>query len=272
MRRVFLFLIMITLVSSSAFCVLTDITINAYKVDRSEGKTAYVFPTVKDPNSNDMSVVQSSMIDISARGASGDGIVSFSWVLYGNVFKSVSLSFDVSPLTYIDDEDESHYIPFSMTFVCGDTMVSHFTVPYNSNSPVESSSFTVRDNNTTYKYKYSDYITKMATNGGAGSAVASLANARATLSWEVNPGAGTHTGSQSFEVVYNLSSKSKVSVGNNEISANQYPSICNQWNRSGTAYIKLNIDANAEFRVNNTSYTAASGIYRSTIIVTCTGV
>lgn len=272
MRRVFLFLIMITLVSSSAFCVLTDITINAYKVDRSEGNAAYIFPTVKDPNSNDMSVVQSSAVDISARGASGDGIVAFSWVLYGNVFKSVSLSFEVSPMTYTDDEDNSHYIPFSMTFVCGDTMVSHFTVPYNSNSPVESPSFTIRDNNTTYKFKYSDYITKMATNGGAGSAVASLANARTTLSWEVNPGAGTHTGTQSFDVTYNLSSKSKVLVGDSQISSSQYPSVCNQWNRSGTAYIKLNIDANAEYNVNNTIYTATSGIYRSTIIVTCTGV
>lgn len=272
MRRVFLFLIMITLVSSSAFCVLTDITINAYKVDRSEGNAAYIFPTVKDPNSNDMSVVQSSAVDISARGASGDGIVAFSWVLYGNVFKTVSLSFEVSPMTYTDDEDNSHYIPFSMTFVCGDTMVSHFTVPYNSNSPVESPSFTIRDNNTTYKFKYSDYITKMAINDGAGSAVESLANAKATLSWTVNPLTGTHTDNQSFNVTYNMGNKSVVSVGNTIINnQNQYPSVCNQWNRSGTAYIKMNIDADADFEVNNETYTAVSGIYRSTVTVTCMG-
>ena len=273
MRKIYLFLILIALVSSSAFCITTDITINAYKVDRSEGHAAYFYAKVLDPNSNDMTVVQSSNVDISARGASGDGIVAFTWILYGDIYKAVSVSIDVGPMTYIDGEDVSHYIPFSMTFECGNTMISHFTVPYNSASPIESASFTTRENNKTYKFKYSDYITKMATNGGAGSAVASLANAKATLTWTVNPSTGQHTSNQSFDVTYNMSSKSVVSVNNNVINnANQYPSMCNQWNRSGTAYIKLDIDANAEFRVNNTTYTATSGIYRSTVTVTCTGV
>lgn len=272
MKRVYFLLTILAIVSRFAFCVTTDVSINAFKVDRTEGFSSYVYPAIHDPNDIDMSIVQSSQVDISARGASGDGIVAFSWVLYGNVFGAASVSFNIGPMTYVDEDDIVHYIPFSMTFVCGETMISHFSVPYNSNSPIESNSFTIRENNKTYKFKYSDIVTSISTNGGASSVPASLAAARTTLSWDVNPGAGTHTANQSFTVNYNMSSRSIVSVGDSVLSnQSQYPTVCNQWNRSGTAYIKMNIDANAEFSVNNTRYTASSGIYRSMITVTCTG-
>ena len=71
-----------------------------------------------------------------------------------------------------------------------------------------------------------------------------------------------------------MSSKSIVSIDNNVISSgnSSYPSLCNQWNRSGTAYVKLDINANAEFNVGGTIYTATTGVYRSTITVSFTGV
>ena len=274
MKKSSVLFLLVFLLPTCIFCITKEVQVQAYKVDIGEVVNPYIFSTIWDPSENDLSVSGSSQVEIAARGASGDGIVAFTWVLYGNLFGNASVSFDISPMTFTDDEEEVHYLPFTMTFVCGNTMISHFTVPYNSASPISNSSFVLRQNNNTYTYQYSDYISSMTATGTANTVPATLSAAKKTLSWTVNPGAETHTGSQSVGITYNLGTKSVVSIGNNVINSgnNNYPSLCNQWNRSGTAYIKVDINANAEYTVGGTVYTAVSGIYRSTVTVTFTGV
>ena len=70
-----------------------------------------------------------------------------------------------------------------------------------------------------------------------------------------------------------MNETSIVSIGNNVISSkSNYPDLCNQWNRAGSVYIKIDTNANAEFTKSGVVYTAVSGVYTSTITVTCTGV
>ncbi|MBR6086066.1 MAG: hypothetical protein IKP61_10725 [Spirochaetales bacterium] len=272
MKRLMLLIFILILLPVCLFCETTTVVIEGFKVDTQGNEGAYLFPKLWDSNNNDMSVVVSSEVGITARGASGDGILAFVWVLYGNYYQDASVTFSVSPMTYVDDQDQVNYLPFTLTFVCEDTMVSHFTVPYNG-TPISNSSFTTRNANTTYTFQYSDFIKRITAEGNTINNPASLSSAKASLSWDVNPGAGTHTGDQSFSVLYSLSSKSKVSIGNNVISdSNNYPNLCNQWNRSGSVYIKINTNANAEYTKGGVVYTAASGVYTSTITVTCTGV
>ena len=257
------------------FCVLSDSTeavIEGYKVDTQGNNGVYLFPKLWDPGNNDMSVVSSSEIDITARGASGDGILAFTWVLYGNYYNMATVSFEISPLMFIDDEETANYLPFTLTFVCGNTMISHFTVPYNS-TPISNNSFTIRENNTTYTFQYADFINSITAGETTISAPLSLSAAKASLSWDVDPGAETHTGKQTFSIEYSMSSKSIVRIGDAVVSSiGDFPNVCNQWNRAGSAYIKINTNANAEFTKSGVVYTAASGIYTSTITVTCTGV
>ena len=134
-------------------------------------------------------------------------------------------------------------------------------------------SFTIRENNTTYTFKYADYISKITVAGETITPPSSLSAARASMSWDVNPGAETHTGTQSFSVEYSLSEKSIVSIGNNVInSIGSYPRLCNQWNRTGFVYITIDTNASAQYTKGNVVYTATSGTYTSTITITCSGV
>ena len=272
MRRTLLLFLMLILLPVSVFCERTEVIIEGFKVDNEGTSGAYLFPKTWDPNNNDMSVVSSSEVDITARGASGDGILAFTWVLYGNYYNNASVSFTVGPMTYVDDNDNAHYLPFTLTFACGDTMISHFTVPYNS-TPISNASFTTRSNNITYTYKYSDFIKKITAGATVINAPATLSAAKASMSWTVNPGAGTHTGNQTFTVDYSMSQKSTVSIGNDVINnSNEYPDLCNQWNRAGSAYITIDTNANAEYTQGGVVYTATSGVYSSTITITCEGV
>ena len=174
-------------------------------------------------------------------------------------------------MTYLDEHDEPHYLPFTLTFVCEETMISHFTVPYNGN-PISNASFTMRENNITYTFKYSDFIKKITPGDGSPiNSPATLSAAKASMSWTVNPGEGTHTGSQTITIDYSMSQTSTVNIGNNVISSN-YPDLCNQWNRAGSAYIKIDTNANAEYTQGGVVYTATSGVYSSTITITCEGV
>lgn len=272
MKRIIALLIVLSLIPVFVFCETTEVVIEGFKVDTQENSGAYLFPKIWDPNSNDMSVATSSEVDITARSAAGDGILAFTWVLYGNLFGNASVSFSISPLTYVDAQDNANYLPFTLTFVCGNTMISHFTVPYNS-TPISNASFTIRENQTTYTFQYSDFINSITAGENTISSPASLSAAKASLSWDVNPGAGTHTGNQSFSVDYSMNETSIVSIGNNVISSkSNYPDLCNQWNRAGSVYIKIDTNANAEFTKGGVVYTAVSGVYTSTITVTCTGV
>lgn len=272
MKRLLLPFVILVLLPVWLFCESTEAVIEGYKIDTQNNNSVYMFPKLWDPNNNDMSVKTSSEIDITARGASGDGILAFSWVLYGNYYGNASVSFSISPLTFVDEEDNAHYLPFTLTFACGNTMISHFTVPYNG-TPISNNSFTVRENNTTYTFRYSDFINSITAGGTTITSPSSLSAAKASMSWDVNPGAETHTGNQSFSIEYSLSEKSTVSIGNIVISSSgDYPRLCNQWNRAGSAYIKINTNANAEYTKGGVVYTAVSGVYTSTITVTCTGV
>ena len=272
MKKLLLFLFITFLLPVYMFCDTTEVVIEGFKGDTQQNNGTYLFPKIWDPSSNDMSIVTSSEISINARGASGDGILAFTWVLYGNIYKNASVSFTVGPMTFVDDQNDAHFLPFTMTFVCGNTMISNFTVPYNS-TPISNNSFTVRENNITYTFRYADYINSITAGGTTISAPSSLSAAKASMSWDVDPEANTHTGTQTFSVEYTLSSKSTVSIGDNIItSSGSYPTQCNQWNRAGSAYIKINTNAKAEYTTGGVVYTATSGVYTSTITVTCTGV
>ena len=272
MKKTSLLLLITLLLPLYIFCDTTEVVIEGFKGDAQQNSGVYLFPKIWDPSNNDMSVASSSEVDINARGASGDGLLAFTWVLYGNYYNKATVSFEVSPMTFVNEHDEVNYLPFTLTFVCGNTMISHFTVPYNS-TPISNSSFTVRENQTTYTFKYSDFITKITAGENTINSPSSLSAAKASLSWTVNPRAGTHTGNQTFSVEYALSTKSTVSIGNTVItSSGSYPTLCNQWNRAGSVYIKIDTNANAGYTIGGTVYTAVSGVYTSTIIVRCSGV
>jgi hypothetical protein len=262
---ILLSMILLLLVAFPLFAAKTNLLISGIKYGQAEGGGVEALQEVRILDSSSSEIgIGSVEIPVTARSASEDGIIAFSWVFNGNQFKVATLHFNITPFTctYTDSNEveQTSYLPFSMHFECSDTKVGNFTIPYrSSDNPLGNNGFKLTIGDKDYVYEYSDSITAMT---GISNGPASIAAATCDLSWDTSA-----TGSKDFYVTYNMSLFSAVSKDGTALTSGNYPDLCNHWNRRGTAYIKLDINADGTYTVGGTTYTIEPGSYVSTVTI-----
>lgn len=221
----------------------------------------------KDFNGSD------SKVDVPA-SYRGNTYAAFSWILAGNVFGPLNLKFSFGQLSVAvtPTNVQKEYIPYDVMLVYGVSRVGNSSLQINH---VSTATSYVTNNyaGTTYRFFYADSIS------GASSQVSS---AEAT---SVSASSGSAT------VTYNMSTNTKVanssgSFGNNDteyktayinsVSVSGYDtvySVCDHWNRTGTAYVYLRIENVTDDQAgrvrwkDNTSVILDAGDYSATITV-----
>lgn len=230
-------------------------------------------------------VVELSVFDASSTMVSGNALnvpfearnnftPAFSWVLAGNVFGQVELRFTIQSMKYTDIDSTNYFIPFMMRFSAAETKVGNFTIPYNSNTPLASNSFYADIGADTYKYDYSDKITRFGTVDNP----STIADARTLYGWKVGVSGDSTidlSHSQSVSIIYNMSTKSTVQKNGVPATAAQYPELCNHWTRSGSAVVSIGIDEkgklldykNGQFVTLPNTIRAEKGRYETSVTV-----
>lgn len=181
-------------------------------------------------------------ISISARNTA---YTAFNWVLTGNAYKLVSLSFSFSPMTMTSDSTK--YIPYSVSLTKNDTMVGTVTA---NNSNTTRTQYSI--DNTTRYVLYKDTIT--------------VPN---TVNITTATGVGT--------VSYNMSTATKVYKDNNTSHTGNYyivsysGAVCSEWIRTGQASITLKItDNGSSVQYVNGNTVLDNGKYVANVVVTIT--
>ena len=203
----------------------------------------------------------------------GNTYAAFSWILAGNVFGPLKLKFSFGQLCISGTPTtvQKDYIPYDVMLVYGVSRVGNSSLQINTTSTA-SSYVTNNYSGTTYRFFYADSIS------GASSAISS------------SPSASVSASTGSATVTYNMSTKTRVanssgSYGNddqykteyiNAVSVSGYDtvySVCDHWNRTGTAYVYLRIENVTDDQAgrvrwkDNTSVILDAGDYSATITV-----
>ena len=164
----------------------------------------------------------------------------FNWVLTGNAYKQVSLSFTFSPMTLTTDSTK--YVPYSVSLTKNDTMVGTVTANNSNRTRTE-----YRINNTTRYVLYKDTIT--------------VPN---TINITTAAGVGT--------VTYNMQSATTVyssRTGNTTVTYSG--NVCSEWTRTGQASVTLKItDNGSNVQYVNGDTVLDNGKYIANVIVTIT--
>ncbi len=232
----FLFLFLVHAVFAGETRVLDSETrvISAYKHSTAASEQIPV-TTIRLIDSNNVEF-EASEILVTPLDARGIDYPAFSWVLGGNIYGSVSLSFSFGPMWLDGDANTGRSIPYTMTLSHISSKVGNTTLACNKASVSVPISFLG------YEFNYADSFTYPNT-------------------VSVNTSAGTAA------VTYNLNT-SYTTVKKNGTAANYPYTVCNYWNRMGLATIFLKINENG---VPTGSSTALpDGIYYSTVVITIT--
>lgn len=193
--------------------------------------------------------------------ARGEARKAFSWQAAGNVFGACALAFTAGPLVRVADEggqavEGGTAIPFTMTFESSTTKVGNFSITFGG-APREVDDFVVGP----HRFGYSD----------------NLATDLAKLKIERTVGADhmDNTGEATAAITYNMSTYSTVVkvVNGDPVGSGDpdYPTVCNHWNRAGTAFVKLAIaESGGSVVYEADSSPVADGHYESTVTVEIT--
>lgn len=236
--------------------------ISAYKNQRT-GELPELSMAIRLLDSSDVEFVDNGRdlnLPVDARGSYYQ---AFSWVFSGNAFGQVTLTFSFARMTLngANTNTQTEYIPYTVKMVYGSSKIGNSTIQMNTASTAQSyvsNSFT----GTTYKMFYADSI--------SGGAVASFATSGGES--PANNGIGN---AFNVALVYNMSSYTKVQNSNgqdrkqeyvNKVTQGNHANVCDYWNRSGTAYVKLLINNDRTWS-SNSNIKAKVGDYRANVTV-----
>ena len=239
----------------------TSRIISAYK-NENTGVLPDLSVTIRLLDSSDSEFTEEGKelnIPVDARGSY---YKAFSWVLSGNAFGSLTLTFSFARMSLngATTNTQTEYIPYTVKMVYGASRVGNSTIQMNTASTAQayvSNSFT----GTTYRMFYADSI--------SGGAVAST---------DSNGGEfPANNVGNAFSVIltYNMSSYTKVQNANaqdrkteyiNKVTQDNHANVCDYWNRTGTAYVKLLINNDRTWSTN-ANIKARAGQYRANVTV-----
>lgn len=160
---------------------------------------------------------------------------AFSWVLSGNIYHVVTINFTLKPMYLEGNASSNQIIPYEVSLNHSQTRIGN--TPIAVGAPSQSVSY-FTNNFTTNRYKYADNVT--------------ITGKKTVNNASVN-----------MTVVYNMSTHTKVYNSNGtEISYSL--SVCDYWNRYGSAVVKMQITQDGKKLNSSTKF--ADGVYYANVI------
>ncbi|MBR2281354.1 MAG: hypothetical protein IJ863_01890 [Spirochaetales bacterium] len=211
--------------------------ITAYKSLITEGvPDKAVSLRLLDANDLEFYTGETVMLPINARSTEYE---AFSWVLGGNIYGELTLSFSFGPM-YLEDDDSSPWmIPYKVVLKHTSSRIGNTAIPTGKESGAATS---ILNRFTGYYFKYADSVT----GSGASTEVESA--------------------SKTISVVYNMSTYTKVTdVSNATVSYTG--GVCDHWNRYGTAEITMDITADGK---NSSGVPFSDGVYYASVVASVT--
>ena len=194
---------------------------------------------ILDYNSSEMESGSDLTMSINTRNQEFE---AFSWVLGGNIYTAVSVTFTFGRMFWESDSTTTEIIPYSVKLEHVSSRIGNTAIPVGQKSN-SVSPFT--NDFTQYSFYYADYVS------GSG----------------VTVDVGT-TESEEAVLTYDMSSKTVVkNSSGNEVTYGE--NVCNYWNRTGKATVKLKITSEGYKLNTTTSYSA--GTYYAAIRVEVRG-
>ena len=203
---------------------------------------------------------------------------AFSWVLAGNAFQNVQVSFSFGPMTLNNEEpsDNTEIIPYSVKLVYGASRIGNSSIQINTTSTADAyveNSFS----GTTYRFKYADSISPSSNISNDLSSATEKTNLGSPIVITYNMYTNTKVYNTEGQDTYREKNKTKyykdlyttnVSVQTQDSQGNtvNVPAVCDYWNRTGTAYVKLNITSDGKI-ASDTSVKLKEGWYYATVVV-----
>ena len=188
---------------------------------------------ILDYNTNEINSGEDITMSINTRNQAFE---AFSWVLGGNIYKAVTLTFTFGPMYWEADTGATEIIPYSVKLEKVSSRIGNTAIPIGQTSN-SVSPFT--NEFSPYSFYYADSITGEGTT-------------------DVN------TGSVIKTLTYNMSTYTVVkNSGGSTVTYTE--SVCNYWNRTGKATVTLKITSEG-YKVNTTTSYAA-GTYFAAIRV-----
>ena len=210
--------------------------ISAYKLGLTEQSQEQVLTLrMMDGNSAEF---EDSEIAVTPLDARNTDYPAFYWVLGGNIYRTVSVTFSFGPMWQEGQSSSNKYIPYTMTLSHVSSKVGNSVLACNKDSVSLSVSFMGYDFNYADKTTYPNTVTVTNT------------SKTATVSYDL----GT--------------SYTKVKKNGNTAS---YPNaVCSYWTRMGKGTIHLNINENAVPTTGQNATQLPDGMYYSNVTVTIT--
>ena len=164
---------------------------------------------------------------------------AFFWVLGGNIYRTVTISFTFGPMWQEGNSSSNKYIPYTMKLEHVSSKVGNSVLACNKDSVSLPVSFMG------YDFNYADKTTYP-------NAVTSVTNS-----------------SKSATVTYDMGT-SYTKVKQNGVTAGYSGSVCSYWTRMGKGTIHLNINENAVPTTGQNATQLPDGMYYANITVTIT--
>ena len=242
MRR-FILLLLAIMIPFSLFSDDSVLDSGQRKISAFKTAVANDIPTptvvLRFMNSYDENIENGGIISLPDNSRSSN-YNAFTWILSGNVYGSVVVTFSFGPM-YLNGlpkettstDDSTKVIPYTVTLSHTATRVGNTTIGQTKRTSASGAPIYFSYDGTTYDFYYADSV--------------SITNAGSQIS----------TTAQTASVSYNMQTNTFVS---------NYPSVnvCSFWNRYGLGVVNLGINANATGK--------ADGIYRANVLITISGV
>ena len=273
-------------------CLVTVFMVSAidessYKVDTSVSKTITAYKTALSFDVPALAITvrlsDSSGNEFSIRGYEisipylyrNDYYAAFTWYIAGNAFETtyVKLTFGQMCKGGTTTSDKTKYIPYDVCLIYSPSRIGNSSIQMNTES-TSASYLTNTYSGTTYRFFYADSVTN---------AYARLSEA---TSFRVDSSAGNYK-----TLEYNMSTQTKVANSSGsfgpENNTSQYkteyinavrtytdefdvqqtrPVVCDQWNRTGAAYVKLLVTDDSLWS-EDPSVVLENGKYQATVTV-----
>jgi len=207
---------------------------------------------------NELNLNEDSEIPESSRQAS---FKTFSWVASGNIWGQITVTLTFAPMYWSGDSSSTMIIPYDVILRHTSSRIGNTTIAVNR---APGSAATLFSNEySSESFYYADDVS-FEYNGAA---VSTRTLTTENNAIEMVDAIQISTSPKSITAKYNLSSRSSVVDTNGNPTTNTY-SVCDYWNRRGSAYIYLRITSDGRSETNNTLFD--NGMYYANVTVQIT--
>ncbi len=193
---------------------------------------------------------------------------AFYWVLSGNTFGNIKLKFTFYPMRLQGTSEitEGEYIPYEVCLVHTESRIGNSVIKVNTVSTADS--YTLNSYaGTQYRCYYADSVsgasTQVQENGTQ--VTTSLNGTQMTVTYNMSTKTAVKNASGQDKKSAYITSVSSYTDPTTHVPTNLTP-VCDHWNRTGVAYVKLGITQEAKL-VDDESVLIAKGNYYSTVVV-----